>query len=75
MAVRFAASSLRVTFLSRPGNRNAGFNITYLADGTCFRACGGAACVEGLCQCPPGRAGACTRARGARTPLSRKHTH
>ena len=61
MAVSFAASSLRVTFRSRTGNRNAGFNISYIADGGCFNDCGSAgvsACANGLCQCPPDSQGA-----------------
>ena len=61
MAVRFAASSLRVVFRSRGGNRNAGFNITYLADGGCFNDCGAAgkdACKDGLCDCPADSQGA-----------------
>jgi len=61
MAVAFAASSLRVTFRSRAGNRNAGFNISYLADGGCFNDCGPAgagACANGLCACPADAQGA-----------------
>jgi hypothetical protein len=58
MAVRFAAQALRVSFRSRAGNRNAGFNISYLTSG-CFNDCaGGGTCADGLCACPPGRAGA-----------------
>lgn len=61
MAVRFEASSLRISFRSRGGNRNAGFNITYLADGGCFNGCGSAgkdACKDGLCDCPADSQGA-----------------
>ena len=61
MAVAFSVSSLRVTFRSRAGNRNAGFNISYLADGSCFNDCGPAgagACRNGLCACPPEAQGA-----------------
>ena len=61
MAVSFGASSLCVTFRSRAGNRNAGFNISYLADGSCFNDCGhagAAACSNGLCSCPAESQGA-----------------
>lgn len=59
MAVRFATSALRIQFLSQEGNRDTGFVLQYLADGSCYRNCGGrGTCVQGLCQCDAGRAGA-----------------
>jgi hypothetical protein len=61
MAVRFATSALRVSFVSAAGNRDAGFMLTFTASGGggCYRDCsGGGTCVQGLCACDAGRAGA-----------------
>ena len=65
MAVHFAnVTALRLNFLSRGNNRDRGFVVRYMSDGTCHNDCKGGGvgpegtCDAGLCTCDDGWTGA-----------------